>query len=63
MRPFYIIHINIWSPGNLVDKDYERSTVQIIKYICDLTQSVISSVIRNINLDFIAKTFMGDISL
>ena len=56
--PFYIMHIDIWSPGNLVDKDYARITIQIMNSMCDLTQFLISSDVRKINAEVLAKKFM-----
>ena len=58
---FYIIHVNIWSPGHLVNTN--KYTIQLMNLMCDLTQSVISSVVWNINVEILAKTFMEEFSL
>ena len=60
---FYIMHINIWSPGHLVDNDSTRSTNQLMNYMCELTQFVIFSVVHNINAEVLAKTFMENVVL
>ena len=59
--PFYIMHVNIWSPGHLLDTN--KDTIQLMKSMCDLTQFVISSVVQNINAEIIAKTFMEEVDL
>ena len=61
--PFYTIHIYISSHGYLVDKDFVGSTIHQMNSMCDLTQCVISSVVRNINAEVLAKTFMEDVEL
>ena len=57
--PFYIMHIYIWSPGQLVNT--KTDTFQLMNSMCDLTQFVISSVVWNINAEILAKTFMGEV--
>ena len=59
--PFYIMHVDIWSPGHLVNT--RKDTIQLLNLMCDLTQFVISSVVWNINVDIITKTFMEEVAL
>ena len=59
--PFYIMHVNIWSPGHLVDT--KKYTIQLMNLMCDLIQFVISSVFCNINAEILANTFMEVVSL
>ena len=61
--PFYIMHINIWSPRHLVDKDSARITIQLMNSMCGLTHFVTSSAVRNINAEVISKTFMENLAL
>ena len=61
--PFYIMHINIWSPGHLIDKNSTRSTIQLMKSRCEHNQFVIYSVVRNINAEGPANKFMEDVAL
>ena len=58
---FYIMHVDIWSPGHLVDT--YKDTIQLMNLMCELTQFFISSVLRNINTEILAKTFMEEFAL
>ena len=57
------MNIDIWSPGHLVDKYYSRITIQLMNSICELTQFLIFSAVRNIDAEVLAKAFMEDIAL
>ena len=59
--PFYIMHVNIWSPGHLVDT--KKYTIQLMNSMCDLTRFVVLSVVQNINAEILAKTFMEKVAL
>ena len=59
--PFYILHVDILSPGKLVDTN--KDTIQMVKLMCDLTQFVISSFIWNINVEILEKIFMEEVAL
>ena len=59
--PFYIMHVNIWSPGHLVDTN--KDTIQLMNSMCDLTRFVVLSVVQNINAEILAKTFMEKVAL
>ena len=41
--PFYIMHVDLWCPGKLVDDD--GKTLQLMNCMCDLTQFVISIIV------------------
>ena len=59
--PFYIMHVDIWSPVHLVHN--KKDTIQLMNLMCDLTQFFISSVVRNINVEILANTFMEGFAL
>ena len=59
--PFYIMHVNIWSPVHLVDT--RKDTIQLMNLMCDLTQLDISSVVWNMYAKILAKTFMEEVAL
>ena len=59
--PYYIMHVDIWSPVHLVDTN--KDTSQLMKLMCDLNIFFISSVVWNINAEVIAKTFMEEVAL
>ena len=42
--PFCIIHVDLWMPGYLVNEKGE--TLQLMNAMCDLTQFVISAVVK-----------------
>ena len=59
--PFYIMHLDLWQPGNLLDKD--GKTIYLLNCMCDLTQFVVSSIVKNPDAALLAKTFMEDVIL
>lgn len=59
--PFYIMHLDLWQPGNLMDKD--GKTIYLLNCMCDLTQFLVSSVVINPDAALLAKTFMEDMIL
>ena len=59
--PFYNMHVDIWSPGHLVDT--KKDTIQLMNFMCNLTQLFISLFVRNINPEILAKTFMKEVDL
>ena len=61
--PFYIMHVDIWSPGHRVDETSEQNVIQLMNSMCDLTQFVISSIVKNINAEILSKTFMEEVAL
>ena len=63
LTTLYIIYIDICSPGCLVDRDSASSTIQLMNSMCNLTKFVIYYAVRNINAEFLAKTFMEDIAM
>ena len=54
--PFYIMYVDLWMPGKLVDK--LRNTQHLINCRCDLTQFVISTLIKDIRAENLAKLFI-----
>ena len=58
---FYIVHVHIWSLVYLFDT--KKGTIQLMNSMCDLTQVVISSLIRNINTKILAKNLMEEVAL
>ena len=59
--PFYVMHVYIWSPSYLVNT--KKDIIQLMNLMYDLTQFFISSVVRNINAEILAKTFMEEVTL
>ena len=59
--PFYIMHVDLWAPGHLVDQD--GRTLQSMNSMCDLTQFVVSSLVEDATSTVLAKLFMEDVVL
>ena len=59
--PFYIMHVDLWSPGKLVDDD--GKTLQLMNCMCDLTQFVISIIVDDARSEILAKLFMEQVVL
>lgn len=60
--PFYIMHVDIWAPGNTPDA--EGNPNYLFNSMCDLTQFVISSSITSsTKAKVLAKVFMEDVIL
>ena len=55
------MHVHIWCPGHLVDT--KKDTIQLMNSMCDYTKLVISPIVRNINLEILAKTSMEKVAL
>ena len=45
--PFYIMHVNLWIPGKLMDK--KGRILNVINCMCDLTQFIISVIVNEAN--------------
>ncbi len=59
--PFYIMHVDLWQPGKLTDQN--QKSIYLFNCMCDLTQFVISSVIKNPNSVELARIFMDEVLL
>lgn len=59
--PFYIMHLDLWQSDNLLDKD--GTTIYLFNCMCDLTQFIVSSVVKNPDAALLAKTLMEDVIL
>ena len=57
--PFYIMHVDLWMPGKLVNDQGE--TLQLMNCMCDLTQFVISILIKEAVAEILAKLFMEQV--
>jgi len=58
--PFFIIHVDIWQPGDTKDKD---GNCYLLNAMCDKTQFVIVTPTPNIHAHMLAKLFMQDVLL
>ena len=56
--PFWILHIDLWQPGAVSDKDGFK---YLLNAMCDLSQFVISVPIKNADAATIAKALLQDI--
>ena len=59
--PFYIMHVNLWSPGKFIDDD--GNTLQLMNCMCALTQFVISIIVDDARSDTLAKLFIEQVVL
>ena len=59
--PFYIMHVDLWAPGHLVDKN--GATLQAMNSMCDLTQFVVSSLVSDASSSVLAQVFMENVIL
>ena len=59
--PFYIMHLDLWQPGRLLDEN--NDSVYLFNSMCDLTQFVISTIVKNPNSLELAKCFMEQVLL
>ena len=57
--PFYIIHLDIWLPGDL--RLGTGKKVSLLNAMCDLTQFVVSTVITDVSANALAKVFMEQV--
>ena len=60
--PFWIMHVDLWSPGTAV-KDKQGRTGYLMNTLCDLTQFIISTPTFNITAVHLAKLFMENVFL
>ena len=51
--PFYIMHIDLWMPGKLIDED--GNTLQLMNRMCGLTQFVIPILVNDAVSEMLAK--------
>ena len=59
--PFYIMHVDLWIPGKLVNAFGE--TLQLMNCMCDLTQFVISILVKEATSETLAELFMEQVVL
>ena len=57
--PFYIMHVDLWMPGNLTTDNGE--TLQLMNCMCDLTQFVISILVQEARSENLAKLCMEQV--
>ena len=60
--PFYIMHVDLWAPGKIVNKQTGK-TQMLLNSMCDLTQFVVSSITENPTAESLAQIFMEDVVL
>ena len=58
--PFWIIHCDLWSPGATVDKE---GNLSVLNCMCDLTQFIVSSVIKETTAEALSIAFMENVVL
>jgi hypothetical protein len=58
--PFYILHTNLWAPGNIADY---RGDTYLLNAMCDLTGFVLVSATSNITAHDLARLFVQDVLL
>ena len=59
--PFYIMHVEVWAPGHLVDENVNN--LQAMNAMCDLTQFVISTLVKRGTAAYLAQLFMENVVL
>ena len=59
--PFWIIHVELWSPG--LTKNLDGNKLYMMNCMYNLTQTVISSVTTSIDASTLAYIFTGDVVL
>ena len=57
--PFYIIHVDLWMPGKLID--ITGNNLQLMNCMCDLTKFVISILVSDTRAVILAKLFMEQV--
>ena len=55
------MHVDLWMPGKLLDE--EGRTLQLMNCMCDLTQFVISIIVKEANSMNLGKLFMEQVVL
>ena len=58
--PFYIMHVDLWSPGNTEIKGKKG---YLLNSVCDLTQFTISSITYDVTALHLSQLFMTDVIL
>ena len=61
MTPLWIIHIDIWCPGHILDSTGRKR--HQINIMCNLTQFVVSTPTYNITADNLTKLFLEEVIL
>jgi hypothetical protein len=59
--PFYIMHLDLWQPGRLLDEN--NNSIYLFNCMCDLTQFIVSTIVKNPNALELAKLFMEQVLL
>ena len=59
--PFYIMYVDLWMPGKISNKYGE--TIQLMNYMCDLTQFLISILVYESTSETLAELFMEHVVL
>ena len=59
--PFWIIHVDIWSPGATVNENEDKG--YLMNSICDMTQFVVPSITYSIASASLAQLFMSEVIL
>ena len=58
--PFWILHCDLWSPGNITDK---QGNTTVLNCMCDLTQFVVSSVTSDTTAASLSQLIMENVFL
>ena len=59
--PYYIMHLDIWSPGNVLHSHKYWSP--LLNCMCDLPQLIVSCMITDTKSEALSKTFMEEVVL
>ena len=59
--PFWIMHVDLWSPGDLTNDKGEKG--YLLNALCDLTQFVVSIPTFNISAEHLSQLFMEHVFL
>ena len=57
--PFYIMHVDMWIPGKLLDKD--GKTLHLMNAMCELAQFVVSMLIADATAELLGKIFIEQV--
>ena len=56
---FWIIHVDLWSPGDTEDADGNK--IHLLKSMYDLSQFIVSSITTSTEVKILAQIFMSDV--
>ena len=59
--PFWIIHVDLWSPG--LTEDSSGQKIYLLNCMCDLTRCIVSSITTSTDSSTFAQIFMSEVVL